>query len=320
MKIEDAPVDPQTDWFPNGSSLKGALEIIAASVSVLAATGYVSLRAFSNFLGLAGVQDLTVQQLLFECYAVSGAFVIVAVPALCIEIVLCMVLNVFGRLVRRWPLVRVRTDLYGSAIIEAGFASFAFLVLGLTIGIYSSLTTEVLLEGVGQLRAFRPHPELFIGAVGLTLLLISLTLSSQIAAKVEKFKGIAVAQTARAMAGALAIFYIWISAITYNVHFRQPSFPIALVRPASSSGTVLCGLLVYATDQTRFLWRIVGDGETARGEISAVPRQPLDQLDLLASRSVVKIADDIFDGRQGIPECSNLPTSPFVSPNISKSQ
>jgi hypothetical protein len=318
MKTEAAPLGPQNSWLPTAGNLKGILEIIAASVSVLAAAGYISLRAFLNFVGLTGVQELTVQQLLFECYAVCGAFVIIAVPVLCAGVGLCSISRLFAQLIKHRPLMRIHIGDYGSILLDVSFALFASLILVLTVGIYGSLTTEVLLEGVAQLRLFAPHPELFAGAVALTLLLICLALSSRVAATIERLQGIQAARNARLVASILAIFYIWISAITYNVHFRQLSFPIASIRPASSNGSVFCGLFLYATDQTRFVWHVVGDGQTARGVISAVPRQAHDQFDLLTSRSVVRVAQDVFMGRQGIPECSNFPTFPSASSSPSK--
>jgi hypothetical protein len=50
--------------------LRNLLEITGVSASVVAGLGYVSLRTYFNFLGIGGVGDVTVTQLLYEAYAV----------------------------------------------------------------------------------------------------------------------------------------------------------------------------------------------------------------------------------------------------------
>jgi hypothetical protein len=105
-------------------------------------------------------------------------------------------------------------------------------------------------------------------------------------------------------AGTLAIFYLWISTIVYNVHFRQLTFPVIAIKTSSDTAAV-CGLLIYTTDQTRFIWQILGDHESAQGSISAVPRQTQDRVQVLASRSPVEVAQQVFEGKKGVPECGS---------------
>jgi hypothetical protein len=252
---------------------KGALEVIGLSASVVAAVGYASLRAYLDFLGVAGTIEFSFDQLLYEAYALG-------LPILLSLIAILLLASVLGLFV--WAGVRIAapsmSDRAGRLRVKLRAGFVPLWLLGILIGALSAVglvlgigdRTGVLLLPAQEIATVTQRPILF--PVSLTLLLVAwgaygLTHRSDIGL------GPVARMAVRVATLVLALSFLWIATIAFNIHVRGLKFPLVSITDRSeNSERGSCGFLVYSTSKMWVVWNMRNSKSGPLGVISVRSR------------------------------------------------
>ncbi len=268
----DLEQDPSTS-----ERLKRYLELVGGSTAILAALGYISLRARLNFLGIGGVAEIELQRLLFEAYS----FLISALENL---IFFCAPL-LFG-----WAMVAAVHRFYrrSQRAVSAPCVYFSKGLIASAVMLPPVIATATILAVLGRPAAFREavlvqrlpalaaleqdwfdFPILLLTALALTCWLGS----STVARALGEFAGVGFGQMIRRFSAGLLALLGCMSAIAFSTQFQGLRFQEVAISD-SKAGSLECGLLVMATTRDLYLWKAEGTAPGAKGTIVRRPRAP----------------------------------------------
>jgi hypothetical protein len=283
---------------------KRILENLAASASILAAVGYISLRSFANFVGMSGI-ELGIEQLLYECYSFISAFLIIAVPFG--GVIFGLVLLV--RVITAETICLTRFINCNSITLKRviGTAAAAF-AIALAIAVILVLRTfgsaAILVRPVREIAAMQQKPQVFILTVIVSLFAIYATRSFRIDALIRFALGARFARASRLYSLASATMLLWGAAVTYNTQFRQLKFPLVTIKEVQSrETTTICGLLLYNTSTSAYVWSMIEDSDGGSGMILVLPRRSIREVLTFADHSPVSMAQEWLHGNNAAVSC-----------------
>jgi hypothetical protein len=290
-------------------NLKAILETIGLSASVTAVLGYVSLRSYLNYLGIAGAVEFTIDQLLYEAYVVGSQLLIGIILVLLAGCLVAVSGWIAARLAPRSVTrfvttfaLRIRVWLQHGPAIWSIVLSAAILFAVLLKS--AAGPTGILLFFAKSLAAVSQQPVLFllcvIAAVSFTGFFISISLlKAEPAGPVTRI-------VFRFSATCICLGLVLIATIAFNVHSRSTRFPlVALTDRTDKTGT--CGLLVYSTSKQWMLWNLRSTLQGVRGTVSVRARKDEDQLQVLALVDARRIAAISTDSANPAITCESTP-------------
>jgi hypothetical protein len=274
-------------------NFRGVLQIIGLSTSVIAALGYVSLRSYLNFLGVAATVDLSIDQLLYEAYQVGSLMLLAVLFVLSVAAAASLVLWGAIRLVPK----KARDRLAGSVVwlskVNPALYVFGGVFAGAAVLIVLFFEvvdlTSVLLLPASKLVNVPQHPILFVTPVA--LLTATVAAYVLLRSKLAEALSPALRLTTSFAFGLFTLGLIWIAIIACNMHLRGTTFPLVVFADKTGSAdSATCALLVYSTNNQLVLWDLRPDAMEPRGLISIRVRAGVTLLHVLDNLDVRTVA------------------------------
>jgi hypothetical protein len=270
------------------------LELVGLSASVVAALGYISLRSYLNFLGIAATVEFSINQLLYEAYVVALptllCVVVIVFAAFSLGLLVWSAAKLVPRPLRRWlfelaasckPLAQPVPLCLGSIALLSAAAILLFR--------HVADHTGVLLLPAQDLAKVGQRPLLFLLSV--TLLLVAIGAFALLRSKMPEAPSSILGFTVQFSMLTVILSASLISAISFNMNVRRLDLPLVSISNASGKDAKIdCGVLVYSTDEMLAIWNLRNTPSGPRGVIAVRKRTDDDQLLVLGNVDVQGIA------------------------------
>ncbi len=278
----------------------GVLGHVAKATALLAAGGYIALRAHHNQLGISGPAFLGAERYLMEAYfLVVALFEIVVwliLPALC--------LVAAGAVLRRKRAragVRCAPRLWRAARRATPLLPLLFLGLLLGLLMMASIGDDLLVGDLRQQAVPARKPALFsiaVLAAACWQLLVYAVQQSYL--DIAEFVGPRMANPlAGIVAAVITLAYAVALPLFYGLEVHPVRYPLARVTLVDATQPLLCGIVVLHWDEGMMLWRVT-DG---KGRLTSVSNERVAAVDWGQTRDVVA-ALSAKDLQGEMPDCS----------------
>jgi hypothetical protein len=252
------------------SGTRSALELAAGTVGLIAATGYVSLRARVNVLGVVA-DGFDPETYLFEAYSFLA-------PAIATFVFPFLALFTGAALLARFGRSQGRKFWRTGLAEQSEWKAISIFLLSAAILLLfgrDPSAVNVLLRPLSTLSTAPAENLSILDLCEFLLLLGNFTLVVMVALDAEMWTslagrvGVQIAGLGRIGNVLLALCAWWASIINFNIHLRAIEFRIAVV--TEKNGEINdCGFLVLTTNASYVLWV---KAEDDAGKLLYVPKE-----------------------------------------------